>query len=260
MDVLRNIMNERAQDVARLRRTRTEDRLREESSGRKHRSLAERLRSRRGAAIVAEVKKASPSAGLLRPRYEPARIAVQYAEAGAVGVSVLTEPRHFLGSEGHLRQVRAAVDLPVLRKDFLCDPWQVLESAAWGADVVLLIVAALDRRTLRTLYGAAVRAGLEVLAEAHTGEDLDRALELDEAVIGVNSRDLKTLRTDLKVAEKLARRIPDDRLCIAESGIRTRADIVRFEAAGYDGFLIGETFLKAARPGEKLKELRGVAG
>jgi indole-3-glycerol phosphate synthase len=255
MDLLQSIMAERLADVEAARRAVSAAALYELAAQRTHHSLRARLRAGPGPRVIAEVKKASPSAGLLRPDYRPEELAGAYAAAGAVGISVLTEPRHFRGSEQHLCRVRRAVELPVLRKDFLGDPYQVAEAAAWGADVILLIVAALDPRRLRELYDEAVRLGLEVLAEAHTEAELEAGLSLEAAIVGVNSRDLKTLRTDLAVAERLARRIPAERLRIAESGIRTRADIERLEAVGYDGFLIGETLLAAPDPGARLRGL-----
>ena len=210
--------------------------------------------------MIAEVKKASPSAGLLRPDYRPGEIALAYAEAGASGVSVLTEPAHFLGSEAHLREVRQAVELPVLRKDFMCDAYQIVESAAWGADVVLLIVAALDSGSLRELYEAAISLGLDVLAEAHTAGELEAALGLEQAIVGVNSRDLGTLRTDLAVARALAPLIPKERLAVAESGIRTGSDICELARLGYDGFLVGEALMAEGDPGATLRRLRGDDG
>jgi len=153
--------------------------------------------------------------------------------------------------------VRSVVDLPILRKDFMCDPYQVAEAAAWGADVILLIAAALRDDEMQALYEAALELGLEVLAETHTAEELERVLPLSEAIIGVNSRNLKTLSTDLAVAHELAGRIPDDRLSIAESGIRHRSEIEGLERAGYDGFLIGEALVSHNDPGGRLKTLVG---
>lgn len=257
MDVLNAILAQRETDVAAAKRAAPLAALAKEAARRKHRSLAERLRDTAGTCIIAETKKASPSAGLLRTHYRPGEIARGYEKAGAVGISVLTEPHHFLGSEQHLRDVRKAVDLPVLRKDFLCDPYQVAEAAAWGADVVLLIVAGLSRRRLQELYEAARGYGLEVLAEAHTAQELKVALRLPDAIVGVNSRNLKTLKTDLAVAEKLAAMIPKDRLAVAESGIKTRADIADLEERGYRGFLIGETLMRCPDPAAKLRALIG---
>ncbi len=254
-DVLRTIIAERRAAVAVARRRVPEAALRAAAVGRVHHSLADRLLAADGTHIIAEMKRASPSAGLLRAAYDPVALAAGYAAAGACGLSVLTEPLHFQGAGEHLQAVRRTCDLPLLRKDFLCEPYQVYEAAAWGADVVLLIVAALEPEALRTLWQTACACGLEVLAEAHTAAELDRALALPDALIGVNSRNLSTLQTDLGVAHGLARSIPADRLAIAESGIRTRAEVEGLEAAGYRGFLVGETFMRQPDPGVALKEL-----
>jgi indole-3-glycerol phosphate synthase len=203
------------------------------------------------------MKKASPSAGLLQAAYRPVEIARRYRDAGAAAISVLTEPRHFKGSGSDLREVRRVVELPILRKDFMCDPYQVYEAAAWGADVILLIVAALERSVLEGLYREALACGLDVLVEAHTEAELDVGLGLEQAVIGVNSRDLKTLRTDLAVARGLAARIPAGRLAVAESGIRSYADVEMLAEAGYRGFLVGEALMRGGAPEAKLAQLLG---
>jgi len=257
VNILDRIIDERRADVVRARAATPIEALRERAPTREHHSLVQALGQPGATHIVAEMKKGSPSAGLLRESYHPAEIARSYARNGAVGVSVLTEARHFQGCEQHLRDARTAVSLPILRKDFFCDPYQVVESAAWGADVVLLIVAALDVSTIRRLYEEALGWGLEVLAEAHTEAQVETALELEEAIVGVNSRDLKTLRTDLSVARGLARQIPAARVSIAESGIKERCDIEDLESAGYNGFLIGESLMAAPDPASKLRELLG---
>ena len=255
MDVLGKIMAERRAAVLTARASVSEAVLAESASVRVHHSFVARLRDRTDAAIIAEVKKASPSAGVLRPDYAPAEIAAGYAEAGAVGISVLTEPNHFMGSGADLRGVRAVVDLPVLRKDFMCDAYQILEAAAWGADMVLLIAAALDRQEMLLLYREAIGLGLEVLAEVHDREELERVLPLEEAIIGVNSRNLKTLETDLDTARSLAAAIPSERICIAESGIKRHADIVDLQQYGYRGFLVGESLLRQSDPSAALRAL-----
>ncbi len=257
MNILESIMAERRADVAGARKRVSRDALRDEAGARVHHSLAASLESGAGTRIVSEMKKASPSAGLLRHQYEPAEIAARYEAQGAAGISVLTEPRHFLGSAEHLRQARAACNLPILRKDFTCDAYQLYEAAAWGADIVLLIIAALDPAELRDLYDEAVGIGLEVLAEAHTADEVEAALALERSIVGVNSRNLKTLKTDLAVARDLSGYIPGNRLSIAESGIKKRGDIVSLEACGYSGFLIGEALVKQDDPGGKLAELLG---
>lgn len=256
MNVLETMMRERAADVAAARAAIPSDVLMGQAAHRRHRSLAARLAAGT-TCVIAEIKKASPSAGLLQPDYSPERLARAYAGHGASALSILTEPRHFLGRPEHVAEARQAVDLPILRKDFLSDPYQVLEAAAWGADVVLAIVAALDDDRIQALYVAAMELGLEVLVEAHTAAEVQRALRFPNAIIGVNSRDLKTLKTDLNVARELAAAIPPHRLAIAESGISSRAEIVDLEARGYRGFLIGESLLASASPGAKLAELLG---
>ena len=258
MNILHSIMAERRADAAAARDRIPLKQLEEAASSRVHHSLVDSLSRTEGTRIVAEVKKASPSAGLLREHYLPAEAAAAYADHGAAGISVLTEPRHFLGSEQHLRDVRARVDLPILQKDFICDTYQVAEAAAWGADVVLLILAALSEEETRLLYAAALEYGLDVLAETHTAPEIEQALRLKKAIIGVNSRNLKTLETDLAVARGLAEHIPPDRLSMAESGIRARSDIEPLETMGYRGFLVGEVLMAAADPGAKLDELCGL--
>ncbi|MFU8780072.1 MAG: indole-3-glycerol phosphate synthase TrpC [Kiritimatiellia bacterium] len=255
MDVLATIMAERRAAVSTARAAVPEARLVSAAESRVHHSLADRLRARTGTAIIAEVKKASPSAGLLRAEYAPATIAARYAEVGAIGISVLTEPNYFQGSGADLRRVRAAVDVPVLRKDFICDPYQILEAAAWGADVILLIAAALQPQELLSLYREAVGLGLDVLAEVHNRAELESVLPLEKALIGVNSRNLKTLRTDLRIARELVCHIPAARLRIAESGIKTRPDIEDLQQHGYDGFLIGESLLRETDPAAALRRL-----
>lgn len=251
-------MAERRTGVEAARSLVSEEVLIRSSSTRVHHSLKVKLQVSAGTRIVAEMKKASPSAGLLRPDYDPASIAMTYERNGAAGLSVLTEPLHFLGAESHFRAVRMVTSLPLLRKDFMCDTYQVAEAAAWGADVILLIAAALTDDQMQILYKRALDIGLEVLAEVHTVEELRRVIPLKEAIIGVNSRNLKTLKTDLSTAHTLAAEIPRDRLSIAESGITCRREVLDLEASGYDGFLIGEALVRQDDPGAGLCLLRGV--
>lgn len=257
MNILEKIMEERRLAVAQAKAVVPESVLVAEAAGRVHHSLRESLSTRQGTCIIAEMKKASPSAGLLRPDYDPATIAEGYLRHGAVGLSVLTEPLHFLGSAAHLRAVRSRVSLPILRKDFMCDPYQIAEAAAWGADVILLIAAALPDTLMHELYERALSLGLEVLAEVHTHEELLRVLPLNEAIVGVNSRNLKTLKTDLAIAHALAADIPSGRLSIAESGISRREEVVALEAADFSGFLIGEALVRQNDPGAGLCLLTG---
>jgi indole-3-glycerol phosphate synthase len=206
--------------------------------------------------IIAECKRRSPSRGILRAAYDPAAHAAAYAANGAAAISVLTEPTFFDGSLAHLEAVRAAVRLPVLRKDFVVTSYQVHESAAAGADAILLIVGALDDASLRSLHALALDLGLAVLVEVHDGEELERALGAGARIIGVNSRNLKTLDVDLDVTERLAPLIPDAAVAVAESGIRSGADIRRFAALGYDAFLVGERLITQPDPGAALRKLR----
>ena len=262
MNFLQSIMAERRNDARQASAYLPLERLGRIVAGLpKIRSLKERLTCAqahgRQAVIIAEVKKASPSAGLLCKSYDPAAMARTYAQAGAAGVSVLTEPRHFLGRDEDLKQVRQAVNLPVLRKDFVSDPYQVFETRALGADVILLITAGLEDHLLKELYISALAIGLDVIVEAHTRNELDRGLALDQAILGINSRDLNTLKTDLTIAQDLAPLIPLGRLAIAESGIKSRHDIEDLLAWGYKGFLIGETLMKSDNAAATLRALSG---
>ncbi|NPD66493.1 indole-3-glycerol phosphate synthase TrpC [Lichenicola cladoniae] len=194
--------------------------------------------------LIAEIKKASPSGGMIRPEYDPASIARQYQAAGAACLSVLTEGPSFQGHVADLQIARAAVRLPVLRKDFILDPWQVYESRLIGADCILLIMAALTDRMAIDLLDLARSLDLDVLVEVHDEAELDRALGLEASLIGINNRNLKTLKTDLETTMILAPRVPPDRIVIAESGIRTREDVVRLGTAGASCFLVGESLLR----------------
>ena len=255
LNILEKITGERAADALLAREKVPEAVLLRQAEGRIHHSLKARLSASSGPCVIAEVKKGSPSAGLIRPDYHPAELAGMLRNAGAGAISVLTEPRYFMGSELDLREVRRAVELPVLRKDFVSDVYQVYEAAAWGADVVLLIVAALEHERMVSLYEAAVGLGLDVLVEAHTAGEVTSALELNGGIIGVNSRDLKNLTTDLAVARSLARLIPAGRLSVAESGIKTADEVRDLFGRGYAGFLIGEALMTCSDPAGKLHEL-----
>jgi indole-3-glycerol phosphate synthase len=211
----------------------------------------------RDRAIIAEVKKASPSKGIIRADFDPVRIAVSYAAHGAAAISVLTEERYFQGHLDYLAAIRGAVTLPLLRKDFLFDPYQIHEARAYGADAVLLIVAILPDSLLRDLLQLADGLQLSPLVEVHDRAELERAVACGARLLGVNNRDLRTFRTNLAISEDLARYVPADTLVVAESGIDQVADIERLERAGVRAFLIGEACMRAADPGAKLAALLG---
>jgi indole-3-glycerol phosphate synthase len=205
--------------------------------------------------VIAEHKRRSPSRGAIREDLVPADVARGYERAGAAAISVLTDEPFFGGRMAHLGEIRQATALPVLRKDFVLDPWQVWEARAAGADAILLIVAGLTDGELRTLLGVAGAAGLDALVEVHDRSELDRALAAGSRIVGVNNRDLRTLAVSLETALSLASSIPDDVVAVAESGIRSRADLARLQAAGFDAFLVGERLMAAPDPGEALRQL-----
>jgi indole-3-glycerol phosphate synthase len=209
-----------------------------------------------GVGFITEIKKASPSAGLIRQHFSPAALARAYAEAGAACLSVLTDEPYFQGRNEDLIEARAACELPVLRKDFMLDIWQVAEARALGADCILLIMAVLDDATAAELHQVASLYGMNVLIEVHDREELVRALKLPSRLIGVNSRNLQTLKIDLQGAAELVRSIPAERFAISESGIHTAADVALMQAAGARGFLVGESLLKQEDVGEALRKLR----
>jgi indole-3-glycerol phosphate synthase len=206
-------------------------------------------------AVIAEIKKASPSKGVMRADFDPVAIARTYAENGAACLSVLTDADFFLGSEAFLAAARDACELPVLRKDFVIDPYQVYEARAIGADCILLIVAALGDASLVELALLAAELDLDVLVEVHDEEELERALAIPAPLIGVNNRDLRTFETTIETTLRLAPHIPYDRLLVTESGIRTPDDVARLRAEGIEAFLVGEAFMRAADPGAALAKL-----
>ena len=209
------------------------------------------------ARVIAECKRRSPSKGILRADYDPAAHARAYADAGACAISVLTEPTFFDGSREHLRDVRAAVSVPVLRKDFIVTEYQLIEAAVLGADAVLLIVAALDQNSLTSLLDAAQGLSLAALVEIHDRDELHRAVDAGARVIGVNSRNLRTLAVDPDVFSQVADQLPRGTTKVAESGIRTSDDIARLSEIGYDAFLVGERLITQPDPGAALRELVG---
>ena len=221
------------------------------------RGFEQRLRqvSQGGVAIIAELKKASPSKGLIRSDFDPAALARELEQAGAAALSVLTDEQFFQGSLHNLQQASSATALACLRKDFIVDEFQILEARANRADAILLIVAALSQQELVSLARCAGSYQLDVLCEAHDDQELDRALDAGCQLIGINSRDLRTFEVSLDTAFRLADKIPDGCLAVAESGIHSGADLARLRAAGYDAFLIGESLMKLERPGKALINL-----
>jgi indole-3-glycerol phosphate synthase len=208
-------------------------------------------------AVIAEIKKASPSKGVLRADFDPASIARSYATHGAACLSVLTDVRYFQGAPEFLREARAACELPVLRKDFIVDEYQIVESRSWGADAILLIVAALDAPRLRDFEAAARALGLAVLVEVHDARELEAAMQLSTPLIGINNRNLRTFETRLETTLDLLPAIGPDRIVITESGIVSPADVERMRAAGVHAFLVGEAFMRAPDPGIELARLFG---
>jgi indole-3-glycerol phosphate synthase len=261
-DILERIVVVKREEIAAARRVRSEASLRDEAAVRRHerRGFVASLRrtmAAGGAAVVAEVKKASPSKGVLRAHFVPAEIAASYERGGAACLSVLTDERFFQGSAAYLQQARAACALPVLRKDFIVDGYQVSEAAAMGADCLLLIVACLADAQMAELEAQAHEFGLDVLVEVHDGHELERALRLATPLVGINNRNLRSFEVSLQTTLGLLPQVPADRLLVTESGILARADVRRMREAGVHAFLVGEAFMRANDPGAALADLFG---
>lgn len=259
-DILQRIVTVKHEEVAAASARRSLASLRAEAESRSEptRGFAAALRAKVAAglpAVIAEVKRASPSKGVLREHFVPAEIAASYARHGAACLSVLTDERFFQGSETYLREARAACHLPVIRKDFIVDPYQVFDARAMGADAILLIAACLDDAQMADLEATALALGLDVLVEVHDGEELERALKLKTPLLGINNRNLRTFEVTLNTTLGLLPRMPADRLLVTESGILSRADVQQMRAADVNAFLVGEAFMRAADPGAALAEL-----
>jgi len=258
-DILQRILARKAEEVAQRRGERPLAELQARIADLPPaRGFVDAVRRRVGAgqaAVIAEVKKASPSKGLIRADFDPAAIARSYEAGGAACLSVLTDVDFFQGSDAYLREARAACALPVLRKDFTIDPYQVFEARVLGADCILLIVAALDDAALAGMVNLAHEIGLDVLVEVHDIDELERALQTDAALIGVNNRDLRTFAVSLDTTLDLRAAVPRDRILVTESGIATREDVALMRDAGVDAFLVGESFMREADPGAALRRL-----
>jgi indole-3-glycerol phosphate synthase len=207
--------------------------------------------------LIAEVKKASPSKGVIRQDFDPVRIAETYQASGATCLSVLTEERYFQGSLEYLGSIRKAVGLPLLRKDFIIDEYQIFEARAAGADAILLIASCLDKRQMEDYLGVAAGLGLDVLVESHTLKDLDKTLFAGARIVGINNRDLTNFTVSLQTTIDLLKDIPDDRIVVSESGIKSRDDVMKLERAGVDAILVGESLMREKDIGKKVKELLG---
>jgi indole-3-glycerol phosphate synthase len=257
-DILEKIIAQKQQELAeaKSRRSRLELEARLPDAP-AVRDFVKPLKEAKGIGLIAEVKKASPSAGIIREDFDPVEIAKTYEESGANCLSVLTDEHFFQGHLSYLPQIRSQVSLPVLRKDFILDPYQILEARVAGADCVLLIAECLDDERIQELYAAAGELGMSALVEIYEPENLNRVLALDPPVIGINNRNLRTFVTKLEHTLDLCERIPDDCLIISESGIRTREDVMTLQNAGVGGILVGETLMRSESIGNKVRELLG---
>ena len=260
-DILQRIVAVKREEVTAARQLRSEADLREAALGQSPpRGFATALRVKLAAgapAVIAEIKKASPSKGVIREHFVPAEIAASYAQHGAAALSVLTDAQFFQGHADFLVAARAACALPVLRKDFMIDPYQVLEARAMGADCILLIAACLSDAQMAELEARAIELGMDVLVEVHDGDELDRALRLKTPLLGINNRNLRSFEVTLDTTLALLPRVPADRLLVTESGILGRADVQRLRAAQVHAFLVGEAFMRADDPGVALAALFG---
>jgi indole-3-glycerol phosphate synthase len=262
-DILQQIVAVKHEEIAAGRRQRSLASWREEAEARRDvRGFEQALRRRIAAGdpgVIAEIKKASPSKGVIRADFRPAEIAADYAAHGAACLSVLTDERFFQGAAAYLQQARAACTLPALRKDFMVDAYQVYEARALGADCILLIAACLDDARMTDLEACALELGMDVLVEVHDGEELDRALRLRTPLVGINNRNLRTFEVTLDTTLGLLPRVPADRLLVTESGILGPADVARMRSASIQAFLVGEAFMRAPSPGVELAQLFGMA-
>jgi len=258
-DILKKILQRKAEEIAercgKVSQRELSQRVTEAGEVRGFAGALQKKVDAGDAAVIAEIKKASPSRGVLREQFEPAAIAASYEQGGAACLSVLTDVDYFQGADEYLQQARAACGLPVLRKDFVIDPYQVYEARVLGADCILLIVAALDDAMLLELLQLAGHLQMDALVEVHDVQEMERALAIPAPLVGVNNRNLRTFETSLETTFELMKDFPEDRLLVTESGIHTRDDVEIMRRNGVHTFLVGEAFMKADEPGEKLAEL-----
>lgn len=260
-DILNKILAVKFEEVANAKRVQSLSSLHNEvetqlDTGRRDFEASLRTKIASGqAAVIAEIKKASPSKGVIREHFDPAQIAATYAQHGAACLSVLTDVKFFQGAPDYLKQARQACDLPVLRKDFMIDPYQVYQARSWGADCILLIVSALELSLMRELEACAHELGMNVLIEVHDKEELDLALRLQSNLIGINNRNLRSFEVSLDTTLNLLGHIPPEKLVITESGITSRADVQRMRENHVHTFLVGETLMRAEDPGNELSHL-----
>ncbi len=258
-DILQKILATKHEEIAARRQQTSQLQLQEHcAKAAPTRGFLQALRNKLAtgqAAVIAEIKKASPSKGLIRENFDPAAIAHSYAQAGAACLSVLTDAEYFQGHERYLQAARAACDLPVIRKDFMVDAYQVYEARALGADCILLIVSALDDTKLAELYQLATSLGMDVLIEVHDRTELERVLPLQAPLLGINNRNLRTFETSLNTSIELLPQVPADALLVTESGIHTREDVALLREHHIHAFLVGEAFMRAADPGAALHDL-----
>ena len=261
-DILNKILSVKLDEVARAKKQQDFASLRREVESNKEarqdvRGFETNLRSTIAAGkagVIAEIKKASPSKGVIRENFHPAEIAISYSTHGAACLSVLTDEQFFQGQAAYLQQARAACTLPVLRKDFMIDPYQIYQARHWGADCILLIVAALDHGLMAELEACAHDLGMDVLVEVHDAEELDAALKLKTSLLGINNRNLRSFEVTLDTTLGLLPNIPKNKVVITESGIMSQADVQRMRAANVHGFLVGEAFMRAEEPGAELQK------
>lgn len=258
-DILRKIVDRKRQEIAQRQQQQSlavlQQRLTDMAPTRGFVSAMDGCLAQGKAAVIAEIKKASPSKGVLRKDFQPAEIARSYEAGGAACLSVLTDIDFFQGSDDYLQQARAACSLPVIRKDFIVDPYQVYEARAIGADCILLIVACLDDSTLAHLNSLAHELGMDVLVEVHDEEELGRALKLQNRLVGINNRNLRTFEVSLQTTLAMLAQIPEDRMVVTESGIHSSDDVRLMRSEGVNAFLVGEAFMRADDPGDRLKAL-----